>query len=625
MDRYLKTADADWYKQRITGVIVCALAAFVVLFIRLIYLQVVMGEEYYRMSLNNSIRLQNIDPPRGRIYDRQGNLLVDNRPAFDVDITLKDAEPLRPTLEKLSPHLQTPADALLTQIKQTKGASAYQPRLLKPDVGRDTLAAIEVHKYDLPGVSVNVNLRRHYIHERLASHLIGYLSEISPAELKSGLFPDSRSGDLIGKFGAEKGYENFLRGKRGGRQVEVNANGLVVRILKTVNAEPGNNIFLTIDQHLQQRAEALLDGIVGAAVAIEPATGHILALVSSPSFDQNLFVGGITHEHWDTLISNPFRPMSNRAIQGEYPPGSTYKIITALAGLEEGVIDDRTVLHCPGYYRFGNRVYRCWKKGGHGQVDIIKAVEESCDVFFYQVGERLGVDRLAWYAKAFGLGSPTGIFLDHEASGLVPTAAWKKRRTGIPWQEGETLSVAIGQGFDLVTPIQMAVVAAAVGNGGKRFRPIILDRIQSPDGQVLQKIEPQLAGKLPVSPGNLDLVKQGLWRVVNADNGTARGSRLSDIAISGKTGTSQVISRKEDEALAEEDVPIHLKAHAWFVAYAPSEHPTIAVAVVVEHGEHGSGAAAPIAKEMIKAYLRKPLVTTQVATQSVVGNTKGGG
>ena len=625
MDRYLKTADADWYKQRITGVIVCALAAFVVLFIRLIYLQVVMGEEYYRMSLNNSIRLQNIDPPRGRIYDRQGNLLVDNRPAFDVDITLKDAEPLRPTLEKLSPHLQTPADALLTQIKQTKGASAYQPRLLKPDVGRDTLAAIEVHKYDLPGVSVNVNLRRHYIHERLASHLIGYLSEISPAELKSGLFPDSRSGDLIGKFGAEKGYENFLRGKRGGRQVEVNANGLVVRILKTVDAEPGNNIFLTIDQHLQQRAEALLDGIVGAAVAIEPATGHVLALVSSPSFDQNLFVGGITHEQWDTLISNPFRPMSNRAIQGEYPPGSTYKIITALAGLEEGVIDDRTIFHCPGYYRFGNRVYRCWKKGGHGKVDIIKAVEESCDVFFYQVGERLGVDRLAWYAKAFGLGSPTGIFLDHEASGLVPTAAWKKRRTGIPWQEGETLSVAIGQGFDLVTPIQMAIVAAAVGNGGKRFRPIILDRIQSPDGQVLQKIEPQLAGKLPVSKGNLDLVKQGLWRVVNADNGTARGSRLSDIAISGKTGTSQVISRKEDEALAEEDVPVHLKAHAWFVAYAPSEHPTIAVAVVVEHGEHGSGAAAPIAKEMIKAYLRKPLVSTQVATQSVVGNTKGGG
>ncbi len=488
-------------------------------------------------------------------------------------------------------------------------------------MGRDTLAAIEVNKYDLPGVSVNVNLRRHYIHERKAAHLIGYLSEISPEELKSGSYPDSRSGDLIGKFGAEKVYENSLRGKRGGRQVEVNANGLVVRVLKTVDAVPGHNVFLTIDQQLQHRTEELLDGIVGAAVALEPGTGQILALASSPSFDQNVFVGGITHEQWDLLISNPFRPMSNRAIQGEYPPGSTYKIITALAGLQEGVIDDRTTFNCPGHYRFGNRVYRCWKKGGHGKVDIIKAVEESCDVFFYQVGLALGVDRLAWYAKAFGLGTPTGINLDQEARGLIPTAAWKKKRTGIPWQEGETLSIAIGQGFNLATPLQMAVLAAAVANGGHRYQPMILDRIKMVDGQILQKNEPKLIGKLPVSPSNLDLVKRGLWKVVNGENGTARGSRLADIDISGKTGTSQVISRKEDEMLPEEDMPAHLRAHAWFVAYAPSESPSIAVAVVVEHGEHGSGAAAPIAKEMIKTYLRKPLARARVATQNDANNT----
>lgn len=625
MDRYLKTADTDWYKQRITGVIICALAAFVVLFIRLIYLQVIMGDEYRRLSLNNSIRLQSIDPARGWLYDRNSDLLVDNRPSFDVNITLKDAEPLQRTLAKLSRYLQTPADTLLSQIKQTRGASAYQPRLLKQDVGRNTLAAIEVNKFNLPGVSVDVNLRRHYIYGRMAAHLIGYLSEISPAELKSGLYPGSRSGDLIGKFGAEKVYENSLRGKRGGRQVEVNANGLVVRILKTVDAEPGHYVFLTIDQRLQHRTEALLDGVVGAAVAIEPGTGQILALASSPSFDQNVFVGGISHEQWDSLISNPFRPMSNRAIQGEYPPGSTYKIITALAGLEEGVIDDQTTFNCPGYYRFGNRVYRCWKKGGHGKVDIIKAVEESCDVFFYQVGQRLGVDRLAWYAKAFGLGSPTGIFLDQEAHGLIPTAAWKKKRTGIPWQGGETLSVAIGQGFNLATPLQMAVLAATVGNGGNRYRPMILSSIKLADGQILQKNEPRLTGKLPISPVNLDLVKLGLWKVVNGENGTARGSRLADIDMSGKTGTSQVISRKEDETISEEDVPIHLRAHAWFVAYAPSEQPTIAVAVVVEHGEHGSGAAAPIAREMIKTYLRKPPVNAQVATQNDVGTTKDGG
>ena len=625
MDRYLKTADPDWYKQRITGVIIFALAAFVVLFIRLIYLQAIMGDEFRRLSLNNSIRLQNIDPPRGRIYDRQGDLLVDNRPSFDVNITLKDAAPLKDTLKKLSRHLQTPADMLLSQIKQTKGVSAYQPRLLKQDVGRDTLAALEVNKYDLPGVSVNVNLRRHYINEHMAAHLIGYLSEISPAELKSGSYPDCRSGDLIGKFGAEKRYENLLRGKRGGRQVEVSANGLVMRILKTVDAEPGHNVHLTIDQRLQQRAEALLGGVVGAAVAIEPGTGQILALASSPSFDQNVFVGGITHEQWDSLISNPFRPMSNRAIQGEYPPGSTYKIITALAGLEEGVIDDQTIFICPGHFRYGNRVYRCWKKGGHGRVDIIKAVEESCDVFFYQVGDRLGVDRLAWYAKAFGLGSPTGIFLDQEAHGLIPTAAWKQKRTGVPWQKGETLSVAIGQGFNLATPLQMAVLAAAVGNGGNRYQPIILDRIQTADGEIIQKNEPRLTGKLPISPLNLERVKLGLWKVVHGESGTARGSRLADIDISGKTGTSQVVSRKEDEPLAEEDMPIHLRAHAWFVAYAPSEQPTIAVAVVVEHGEHGSGAAAPIAREMIKTYLRKPLVKAQVATQNNMATTKEGG
>jgi penicillin-binding protein 2 len=625
MDKYLKTADTEWYKQRINGVIICALFAFVVLLIRLIYLQVVMGDEYRRLSLNNSIRLQSIDPPRGRLYDRYSNLLVDNRPSFDVHITLKDARPLNQTLEKLSLFLQTPAEKLLSTIKQSQGASAYKPMLLKQDVGRDTLAAIEVNKYDLPGISVNVNLRRQYIYERNAAHLIGYLSEISPDELKSSSFPNYRSGDLIGKFGAEKVYEHFLRGKRGGRQVEVNANGLVVRILKTVEAEPGQNVYLTIDQKLQHRTEELLEGVAGAAVAIEPETGQILALASSPSFDQNFFVGGITHEQWYSLISNPFKPMSNRAIQGEYPPGSTYKIVTALAGLEEGVINEQTTFYCPGYYRFGNRVYRCWKKEGHGKVDISKAVEESCDVFFYQVGQRLGVDRLAWYAKGFGLGSPTGIVLDHESHGLIPTAAWKEKRIGIPWQDGETLSVAIGQGFDLATPIQMAVLAAALANGGKRYQPIILDSVQSPDGQILLKNEPKLIGKLPVSPSNLDIVRRGLWKVVNGENGTARGSRLVDIEMSGKTGTSQIISRKEDETLTEENTPVHLRSHAWFVAYAPSDHPRIAVAVVIEHGEHGSGTAAPIAREMIKTYLRKPPINTQLATQDEAIIAGGGG
>lgn len=616
MDKYLKKADNDWFRQRIPGVVIVVTAAFVAIFLRLIYIQVMMGDEYRRLSMNNSIRLQNIDPPRGLIYDRYGNVLVDNRPSFDINIVLKDARPLQKTINRLSDHLHVPSEGLLAKLRTSKGISAYKPILLHQDIDRDALASIEARKHHLPGIEVDVKLRRHYLDQQSAAHLIGYLSEISSGELNSGDHPERRRGDFIGKFGAEKAYEHFLRGTPGGRQVEVNANGQVVRVLNTVPAEPGQNVFLTIDHRLQKKTETLLQGVAGAAVAVEPASGRILALASSPSFDQNIFAAGMSHEQWDTLISNPFRPMENKVIQGEYAPGSTFKIITAIAGLEEGVIDERSPFFCPGYYRYGNRVYRCWKKGGHGSVAIVKALAESCDVFFYQVGERLGVDRLAWYAKAFGLGSSTGIILDNEAKGLVPTAAWKKMRTGVPWQAGETLSVAIGQGFNLTTPVQMAVLAAAVANGGTRFRPLILESVKTAEGRILFQNKPEVIGKIPVSKRTLELVRRGLWEVVNSDRGTARASRLADIEFSGKTGTSQVVSRKSDDPTAEEDLPAHLRPHAWFVAYAPSEMAEIAVAVLIEHGEHGSGAAAPVAREMIKTYLNGKAINSRQLAQA---------
>jgi penicillin-binding protein 2 len=623
VDKYLKTADAEWYRQRVSGAMICVLAVFAVLLLRLIYLQVIRGEEYLLLSLNNRIRLQSIDPPRGLIYDRQGYVLVENRPSFDVSITLKDAASVDETIEKVSDHLEVPPQELMQKLSTSRSISAYKPILLKQDIGRNALASIEAHKYDLPGITVNVKLRRHYLNVQDAAHLIGYLSEISPDELAAKKYPGRRRGDFIGKFGAEKAYENYLRGTRGGRQVEVNANGQVVRVLKTVAAKPGQNIYITIDHALQKKAESLLRGVAGAAVAMEPDSGRILALASSPSFDQNFFASGMSHEQWDTLISNPFRPMENKAIQGEYPPGSTYKIVTALAGLEEGVIDEQTQVFCPGFYRFGNRTYRCWKKGGHGQVEILKAITESCDVYFYKVGELLGVDRLAWYAKAMGLGSPTGINLDKEANGLIPTADWKKRRTGVPWQKGETLSVAIGQGFNLATPLQMVGLTAAIANGGTRYQPMILESIKAPDGRLLHQSEPQVIGKVPLSERTLELIRTGLWAVVNSDSGTARGSRLADIEISGKTGTSQVVSRKKDDTQPEEERPAHLRPHAWFVAYAPSDNPVIAVAVLIEHGEHGSSAAAPVAKELIKTYLRKPWQADQMAKDRDI-SAKGG-
>ena len=606
MNSYLETVDNDWFKQRLTRVMLCILLAFIVVIIRLVGLQIISGTEFRRLSENNSIRLQMIEPSRGSISDRKGKLLVDNRPSFDLSIIFKNARPVVHAAKQLSQYLSLPETDLLSKIKSQKGISPFKPVSLKEDIGRDLLGFIEVHKFDLPGIVVDVKARRQYMEKYGAAHLIGYLSEINLNELKSQKYQDVRSGDLIGKFGVEKKYDHHLRGKGGGRQVEVDVNGQVVRILKQIDAEPGHNIYLTIDHELQIKAESLIENAVGTVVAMDPQTGEVLALASSPSFDPNAFSNGMSQEIWNSLVSNPFRPMENKAIQGEYPPASTYKIVTAIAGLEEGVIDTKAKLYCPGFYKFGDRVFRCWKETGHGWVNLETAIVESCDVFFYQVGQKLGVDRLAKYAKAFGLGSLSGLNLDREAKGLVPTAAWKKRRTGIKWQRGETLSVAIGQGYNLVTPLQMGVLISMVANGGTRYKPSILKAIESADGKSITQHEPKILGRLSIKKHTLSVVRKALWKVVNTKKGTARIAHLKNIDISGKTGTAQVFSRKKNEMKRkEEDMPAHLKPHAWFVAYAPSDQPKIAVAVIVEHGGHGSSTASPIAREIINTYLLK--------------------
>ncbi|MGD9334538.1 MAG: penicillin-binding protein 2 [Desulfobacterales bacterium] len=618
MGKYLKTADTDWYKHRLIRVMLCVSGAFFILLIRLFYLQVIQGQELRRLSENNCIRLQSTDASRGMIFDRNGILLVDNRPAFDLSIILKDARPVDRTIEKLAKLIKVPMSELMKKIGHNghnKGISFYKPILLKQDIGRDALAAVEVRKFDLPGIVVNVKPRRHYIKSQSAAHLIGYLSEINSDELKSGKHPECKGGDFIGKFGVEKVFERFLKGKRGGRQVEVNVMGQVVKVLKTVDALPGQNIYLTIDYILQKKAETLLEGEAGAVVAMDPETGKILVMASSPSFDQNAFVNGMSHKQWESLISNPLRPMENKAVQGEYPPASTFKIVTAIAGLEEGVIDENTTMHCPGHYKYGNRIYRCWRRGGHGSVNIVKALSESCDVFFYQVGQKLGIDRLAFYAKACGLGSATGINLDDEAEGLIPTSAWKKWRTGISWQGGETLSVAIGQGYDLSTPLQMLVLTSALANGGTRYKPLILQSVKTADGDIVIHNRRQVIGRLPAGKKTLSIVKRGLREVVNSPRGTGWIAHIKGIDVSGKTGTAQVVGRANDPHLSEKDMPEQFKPHAWFVSYAPSVDPQIAVAVFVEHGGHGSTAAAPIAKEIIRTYLEKDEYSRQLKSE----------
>jgi penicillin-binding protein 2 len=605
---YINTVTSEWYNKRILGVILCVVVAFAILFMRLFYLQVMKGEEFIRLSENNSIRLESIVAPRGLIFDAQGALLVDNRPSFDLSIIPRNAKPLEQTLKKLARYTNLPLSDLSQKIKGRRGLSSYKPILLKQDIGRDAMASIEVHKFDLPGVVINIRPIRHYINGQHAAHLIGYLGEINAKELQSSTFRDCRSGDYIGRFGAEKAFEEVLRGRRGGRQVEVNVKGQVVKALRTVNANPGHNLHLTLDYALQKKVEELLQDQVGAVVAMDPRTGYILVMASSPTFDQNAFVSGMSREEWKALTSDSDYPMTNRVIQAEYPPASTYKIVTAIAGLESGAIDLETTFFCPGHLVMGDRVFRCWKKGGHGEMNVIRAIAESCDVFFYNVGQEVGVDKLADYARMCGLGERTGISLDNEGKGLIPTSAWKKKRIGESWQKGETLNVSIGQGFNLTTPLQMLVLTSAVANGGTLYQPQIIQRIETADGIEVNDIQPVVTGSLAISPETMRIVKRGLWEAVNTIKGTARGIKMKQYPISGKTGTAQLIGRKDlepGETEAEQEISDQYKPHAWFVAYAPSEEPRIAVAVIVEHGEHGSTAAAPIAKELIKTYLEK--------------------
>jgi len=339
---------------------------------------------------------------------------------------------------------------------------------------------------------------------------------------------------------------------------------------------------------------------------MDPRTGEMLAMASSPAFDPNMFVTGLSVEQWNNLSTNPKRPLGNKVIQAEYPPASVYKIVLAMAGVEEGIVNAETKFNCTGSLFFGDRAFRCWRweYGGHGEIGLVQALAQSCDVYFYEVGQALGVDRIAWYATASGLGEPTGIDLDHESSGLVPTAAWKKRRFGEAWQAGETLSISIGQGYNLVTPLQALALTAAVANGGDRYKPQIVKAIKSVEGDVLFRSAPVHVGRLPVSRETLDLVKEGLREVVAGARGTAHNYAYTpEIEISGKTGSAQVVGRKADAESGDgEDDEVALKDHAWFVAYAPSEDPQIAVSIFVEHGEHGSWVS-PMAKEIIEAYL----------------------
>jgi penicillin-binding protein 2 len=573
---------------------------FVALIARLFVLQVIQGERYTFLSENNRVRLKKIAGTRGMVFDRRGQLLVDSRPSFDLLFVPEDAREPETTLRHLARYLNRDEKDFLGFLQENKGRLAFEEIVLGKDVDWSTVVAVETHQLDLPGITLRIRPRRSYADGASAAHVLGYLGEIGPKQLSTLRDKGYTLGDEIGQYGLEKKWEEVLRGQSGGQQVEVDALGRRVRVLHEVADVPGYTVRLTLDRDLQQTSFEALRGKEGAIVALDVHSGGILALASTPAFDPNTFARGIKSEEWRTLIQDRLRPLNNRALQGQYPPGSTFKVILAIAGLEEEVVQPEKAIFDPGFYVVGNRAFRDWKKEGHGSVDFHKGIVQSCDVYFYQLGQRLGVDKIAQWARAFGLGEKTGVALDDEKGGLVPDTAWKRKRYRQPWYPGETPSLAIGQGYLTVTPLQMANMIAAVANGGTLYRPRLVDRVESLDGTLVREFAPEKIRTIQVKPSTLERVRNALWDVVKS--GTGAAAKTNVVSIAGKTGTAQVAEMR-GAYLKSEQLAYLIRDHAWFVAYAPAENPQIAVAVLVEHGGHGGSAAAPLAKMVIEQYM----------------------
>ena len=590
------------FRQKIKIVIALLLAAISILLIRLGYLQIIRGAEFKLKSENNSVRFRKIKPLRGLIMDRNGVVIVDNRPSFDVLYIPSKVKGNELSVEKLKDIYKSKSLDFSFDQDIPETANPYSPIKLEKNVNMEKVALIETNALNLPGIYIDVSPIRLYLDGEMLAPVIGYTGEISKEDLEKNS-DEYAYGDVLGKHGLEKFFDSYVRGRRGAELVEVNVYGKEIKNLGRIDPVSGYNIVLTIDADLQKAAWQAFEGKPGAAVVMDTRDGSVLAMVSSPSFDPNLFNNGISYDQWDKLQNNPFAPLSNKAISGQYPPGSTYKLIVAAAALEEGIITSDTKVLCNGSFTLGSRTYRCWKKGGHGWVDLHKAIVESCDVYFYTVGKMLGVDKIAQYAKRFGLGEVSGIDLPNEKNGLVPTKDWKLKRKKVAWQPGETISTSIGQGFNLTTPLQLANAFSAFANGGTLWRPHLVKYIESTDGKIYREFLPEKKGELKLSPKTVEILNSALWGVVNEPGGTGHAARMLNVDVCGKTGTSQVLGLPEDEkARRMKIIGAFYKDHALFACYAPLKNPEIAVAVILENAGSGGAVAAPVARKILTAY-----------------------
>lgn len=606
---------AKLFRRRFLLLSLGAAAFFLILLGRLWYLQGIRTEEFASLSERNRTRLIPIEPPRGAVFDRNGELLVENRPSFSVALIRQEVSDPQRLLLNLNNLLGVPFSDLQRKFELTRRYPPYLPAPLVNDISRDTMEILLEHGNSLPGVLVKVVPVRTYTQGKSGAHLFGYTGEISEKDLLDPKYAGYRPGDMVGKTGLEKHLEHVLRGISGERRVEVDAYGRELRQLGGVAPIPGKKVYLSIDSKLQKVAEDAFGEETGAAVAIDVETGEVLAMASQPTFDPALFSGGISAKEWAALRDDPLKPLQSRAIAGQYPPGSTFKLVTALAALRNGAATTETTINCSGSITLGknNQVIRCWNRKGHGSVDLRRAIKESCDVWFYQVGLKLGIEKLAATALEMGMGQNYDFPLDGVKKGLIPTKEWKKKRFNQGWFNGETAIAAIGQGYVLATPLQLAVMTASVANGGKMLKPQVLRRVEELDGRVLFTESPEVLSTIDLPPSAFVAVRQGMEAVVNEAGGTGASCRIPGLRVAGKTGTAQVIKNPKNKSAND---PKELRDHALFVAYAPADKPKIAVAVIVEHGGHGGSAAAPVARAIFAAYFGlKDVVTPPLKSE----------
>lgn len=595
-------------QQRLQRLYVPIALLFFILGARLWQLQIIQGQEYAAKAEQNRVRNIQLVAPRGVISDRKGRTLVENRPSFNILLYRESMKDPAETARFVTDKLGVKPEELAARLRRNRGTALYRPIVIKEDVGIDDISATEAHKRDHPEIQLGPEPRRLYRFGSIGAHVLGYVGEVSEEELQSATFAGVRTGDLVGKAGIERSYNDSLTGQDGRRQVLVDSLGREVGLLEDVESAIGGEVQLTLDLDLQMAAEQLLHNKVGVIAAMDPRNGEILAMASSPSFDPNSFSARISAEDWNSIVHNPDRPLQNRAIQNAYSPGSIFKLIMAEAALEEGFVQEETRIYCTGAATYYDRVFHCGARGGHGFVGLEQAITWSCNIFFYEMGRRMGISRIAEHAQALGLGRPTGIDLPGERQGLVPTPEWKQRTRGAKWFAGETISVSIGQGALSATPVQMLRAIAAIAADGRVTTPHTVLRAdrrgEAPPAWATER--------LAIPPESFRRIRAGMWGSVNA-GGTGHNAAIPGMDVCGKTGTVQVIGNERRQEL-KKNLAILLD-HSWFAGFAPRDNPEIALVAFVEHGGKGGENAAPMARELLRAYFaakRRPELISQV-------------